>query len=162
MSFNSLHSLFIQNHRNMSKVLAIVAGAGPGTGAAIARRFAKAYPVVLLSRSQSSLDPLVAEINGSGGHAVGYPTDVTDGSSMQSTMDKVKKEFGDFTIAAAIYNVAAKFIRKPFLEQSEEDFMSSLEPTIKGAFNFAKQTLPLMKPGTGEHPPTLVFTGKFP
>ncbi|TQS33780.1 hypothetical protein Golomagni_05863, partial [Golovinomyces magnicellulatus] len=144
----------------MTKFLAIIAGAGPGTGAAIARRFAQAYPVVLLSRSQSSLDPLVAEINSTGGHAIGFPTDVTDASSMAATMDKVKQEFGsNLTIAASVYNVAAKFTRKPFLDQSENEFLSSLEPTIKGAFNFAQQTLPLMKPGAGQHPPTLIFTG---
>lgn len=153
----------------MAKPIAIIAGAGPGTGAAIARRFARAYPVVLLSRSQGSLDPLVAEIEQASGAAVGIPTDVTDKSSMASAMDKVRERFGggvggegeELVVAAAVYNVASKFTRRPFLEQSEDEFMSSLEPSVKGAYNFAQATLPLMRPQDGQqHPPTLIFTGE--
>jgi NAD(P)-dependent dehydrogenase (short-subunit alcohol dehydrogenase family) len=145
----------------MPKPVAIIAGAGPGTGSAVARRFAKAYPVVLLARSQTSLDPLVHDISQSGGSAMGVPTDVTSSSSMSSTMEQIKTKFGpDISIAAAIYNVASKFVRKPFLEQSPEEFLGSLEPTIKGAFNFAQATLPLMlNEDRGQYPPTLIFTG---
>lgn len=121
----------------------MIAGAGPGTGSAIAHRFAKAYPVVVLARSQSSLDPLVSDITQSGGSAMSVPTDVSNSSSMTSTMDQIKAKFGpDLTIAAAIYNMASKFMRKPFLEQSQENFLGSLEPSVKGAFNFAQATLP--------------------
>ncbi|CAI7654713.1 unnamed protein product [Penicillium glandicola] len=145
----------------MPRSIAIIAGAGPGTGSAIARRFAKAYPVVLLARSQSSLDPLVSDITRSGGSALSIPTDVSNSSSMTSTIDQIKAKFGsDLTIVAAIYNVASKFTRKPFLEQSQEDFLGSLEPSVKGAFNFAQATLPLMlNADKGQSPPTLIFTG---
>lgn len=145
----------------MPKSIAIIAGAGPGTGSAIARRFSQVYPVVVLSRSRSSLDPLVRDITQSGGHALSVPTDVTSSSSMNSTMDQIKAEFGsDIRVAAAIYNVAGKFTKKPFLEQSQEEFLESLEPTIKGAFNFAQATLPFMlNQGQGQYPPTLIFTG---
>ena len=145
----------------MPKPIAIIAGAGPGTGSAVARRFAKAYPVVVLSRSQSSLDPLVSDITRSGGFALPIPTDVSDSSSMTSTMDQIKAKFGpDLTVAAAIYNVASKFTRKPFLEQSQEEFVGSLEPSVKGAFNFAQATLPFMlNAEKGQSPPTLIFTG---
>ncbi|GFF25523.1 uncharacterized oxidoreductase SAV2478 [Aspergillus udagawae] len=145
----------------MPKAIVIVAGAGPGLGSAVARRFAKVYPVVLLARSQLSLDPLVNDITQSGGSAMGIPIDVTISSSMSSTMEQIKAKFGpDLSIAAAIYNVASKFTRKPFLEQSPEEFLGSLEPSIKGAFNFAQATLPLMlNEATGHYPPTLIFTG---
>ncbi|KAJ5504570.1 hypothetical protein N7463_007444 [Penicillium fimorum] len=136
----------------MPRSIAVIAGAGPGTGSAIARRFAKAYPVVLLARSQSSLGPLVSDITQS---------DVSNSASMTTTMDQIKAKFGpDLTIAAAIYNVASKFTRKPFLDQSQEEFLGSLEPSIKGAFNFSQATLPLMlNPDEGQSPPTLIFTG---
>lgn len=144
----------------MVKPIAIIAGAGPGTGSAVARRFARAYPVVLLARSQS-LDALVQDIQGRGGSAIGIPTDVTSASSMTSTIDQIKANFGaDVRVAAAIYNVASKFTRKPFLEQSSEDFVGSLAPSIRGAFHFAQATLPLML-GADQtpYPPTLIFTG---
>ncbi|KAJ5190698.1 uncharacterized protein N7498_009683 [Penicillium cinerascens] len=145
----------------MPKSIAIIAGAGPGTGSAVARRFAQVYPVVLLARSQQSLDPLVNDITQSGGSVLGIPTDVTSASSMSSAMDQVKTQFGpDLSIAAAIYNAASKFTRKPFLEQTPEEFLGSLESTVKGAFNFSQATLPLMlNPDNPQYPPTLIFTG---
>ncbi|KPM43778.1 hypothetical protein AK830_g2807 [Neonectria ditissima] len=145
------------------RFIAIVAGAGPGTGSAIAHRFAKAYPVVLLARSQASLDPLISEITQAGGSVLGIPTDVAITSSVNSAMDQINTEFGPgVRVAAAIYNVAGKFTRKPFLDQDVEEFIGSLEPALKGAFNFAHATLPLMlnkDQSTQKYPPTLVFTG---
>ncbi|KAK5801193.1 hypothetical protein VI817_003405 [Penicillium citrinum] len=145
----------------MSKPIAIIAGAGPGTGSAIARRFAQIYPVVLLARSNSSLDPLVKDITQSGGSAIGIPIDVTSPNSMTSAIEEIKKKFGPETsVAASIYNVASKFSRKPFLETSADEFLGSLEPSIKGAFNFAQATLSLMRVDAegGKYPPTLIFT----
>ena len=149
------------NLLNMPKPIAIIAGAGPGTGSAVARRFALSYPVVLLARSQQSLDPLVDDITKNGGSAMGIPTDVTSAASMGLTMDKIKNKFGpEITVAAAIYNVASKFSMKPFLEQKPREFIEMLEPSIKGAFNFAQATLPYMLNGDqGQYPPTLIFTG---
>ena len=146
---------------SMPKLIAIIAGVGPGTGTAVARRFAQAYPVVLLARSQQSLDPVAQEITQNGGSAIGIPTDVTSASGMTSTMDQVKSHFGsDISVAAAVYNVASKFVRKPFLEQSPDEFLGSLEPSIKGAFNFAQATLPFMLDvKEAQYPPTLIFTG---
>ncbi|KAL4941084.1 hypothetical protein BDV06DRAFT_195180 [Aspergillus oleicola] len=146
---------------SIPKTIAIIAGAGPGTGSSVARRFAQTYPVALLSRSQGSLDPLVQDITASGGVALGIPTDVTDLGSMNSAIEQMKAIFGaDIRVAAAIYNAAAKFTRKPFLEQGVEEFLGALEPTVKGAFNFAQASLPLMLvDGEAKYPPTLVFTG---
>ncbi|GKZ35068.1 hypothetical protein AbraIFM66950_005508 [Aspergillus brasiliensis] len=147
----------------MSKLIAIIAGAGPGTGAAIARRFAAAYPVVLLARSLTTLDPLVRDIQNNGGRALAIPTDVTEASSLSSAMSHITSEFGaDLGIEAAIFNVASKFMRKPFLEQSPEEFLSSLSLSVSGAFNFAQAVLPFMvkEPhDANQYPPTLIFTG---
>lgn len=141
--------------------VAIVAGVGPGTGTAIARRFAQAYPVVLLARSQASLDPISRDITDQGGSALSIPTDVTIPASMETVIEQIKNRFGqDAKISAAIYNVASKFTRKPFLETTSEEFIRSLEPSAQGSFNFAQATLPLMLDGAkDQHPPTLIFTG---
>ena len=41
------------------KKVAVVAGVGPGIGAALARRFAQAgYPVAMLARNRETLDAL--------------------------------------------------------------------------------------------------------
>jgi NAD(P)-dependent dehydrogenase (short-subunit alcohol dehydrogenase family) len=88
-----------------STLVAIIAGVGPGTGAAVARRFAKAYPVVLLARKASSYDALVKEINGNGGTAIGISADVSDEASIKSAFAEVEKQFGaNVGAAAAVFN----------------------------------------------------------
>ena len=83
-----------------SKLIAVVAGVGPGTGASVARKFAKAYPVVLLARKPENFEGLADEINSSGGKAVGISTDVSDLASLKNAVDVIKKEFGQDVGAA--------------------------------------------------------------
>ena len=84
----------------MSKLIAIVAGVGPGTGAAVARKFAASYPVVLMARNPDSYNDLVKEINGKGGKAVGISTDVADAKSVKDAVERIEKEFGSGVGAA--------------------------------------------------------------
>jgi len=95
-----------------SKLVAIVAGVGPGTGAAIAKTFAKAYPVVLLARRPESYESLANEINGSGGKALGISTDVSDPQSVKDAMALMEKEFGSgFGAAVSGISLALPSIR---------------------------------------------------
>lgn len=94
----------------------------------VAKRFAKAYPVVLLARSEESYKDLVAEINSSGGHAIGVPTDVTSAPSLQNAFQTIAKELHNPKLAAAVYNVAAGRSVKPFLELQ----LSDLDASLKG------------------------------
>lgn len=91
------------------------------SGASVARTFAKTYSVALLARKAANYEPLVKEINDAGGHAIGISTDASDSKSVISAFEQIKKEIGDGSLAAAIYNVGGYFIRKPFLELTEED-----------------------------------------
>lgn len=109
-----------------SKLFAIVAGAGTGTGRAVALRFAKAYPVVLMARRPDSYQSTVSDITQAGGRAVGVSADVSDEKSMASAFDTIKKEFPGFKLAAAIYNVSSGYMIKPFLELQPEDLDGSL------------------------------------
>lgn len=91
------------------------------TGAAIARKFASAYPVVLLARNPDNYISLVDSINDSGGKAMGISTDVSDSKSIKGMLEKVKREHGyDVKCAAAVFNASGAFVRKPFLELTEE------------------------------------------
>ena len=108
--------------------IAIIAGVGPGTGAAVARKFALTYPVVLLARNPDNYTSLVSEINANKtgpGKALGISTDVSDAESVKSAFAKIEETFGKETrVAAGVFNVGGRFIRKPFLELSEEEFES--------------------------------------
>lgn len=129
---------------------AVIAGVGAGTGGAVsqnskpsicdrntpriivtcgqvAKRFAKAYPVVLLARREESYQDLVTEINSSGGRAFGVPTDVTSAASVQSAFQAITKELNGSKLAVAVYNVAAGRSVKPFLELQLADLDTSLK-----------------------------------
>lgn len=84
----------------MSKLVAVIAGVGPGTGGAVARKFASLYPVVLLARNPDNYDSLVKDINGAGGKAIGISTDIADAKSVKAAFDKIGSEFGgDYGLA---------------------------------------------------------------
>lgn len=146
-----------------TRPIAIIAGVGPSTGAALARKFGAAYPVALLARTPDSVSGLVREINQSGGRAVGVRADVSDQESMKAAMAQVRKEFGEeVTVAAAIFNASGGFVRKPFLEVPLEDFTKGWSVTVQGGVLFSKATLPLLLAGLKHKPeyaPTLIFTG---
>ena len=91
---------------------------------------------------------------------------MTSASSLSDAIAAAKKEFGqDVKAAAAIFNASGPFTRKPFLEITEADLDASIAGTLKGGFNFAQATLPLLtpaSPSTADQPPyspTLIFTG---
>ncbi|KAJ6134201.1 hypothetical protein N7523_000523 [Penicillium sp. IBT 18751x] len=143
-----------------SKAYAIIAGVGAGTGASVARRFAKAYHVVLLARNPINYEDVAKEINNAGGHAIGISTDLSDAHSVKKAFDQISKEFGDRPLAAAIFNLGGGFVKRPFLELTEAEFSAGFNVQGKGGFNFAKNVLPLMLQSSGlTYPSTLIFTG---
>jgi NADP-dependent 3-hydroxy acid dehydrogenase YdfG len=73
------------------KPVAVVTGVGPGTGAAISRRFAAGgYAVAMLARNQARLEKLEAELPG----ARAFACDVTDVAQLGQTLDAIEKELG--------------------------------------------------------------------
>lgn len=143
-----------------TKAWAVIAGVGPGTGASVARKFAGLYSIALLARNPANYEPLVKEINGNGGKAIGISTDVSDANSVKNAFEKISSEMGSAKLAAAVFNVGGRFVRKPFLELSEDDFTAGYESNGKGAFLFSQAVLPLLLQSTDlQHPPTLLLTG---
>ena len=59
--------------------IAVIAGVGPGLGAALARKFVEeACNVALLSRSSAYIKNLSTRLTKSGRTAIPIPTDITD------------------------------------------------------------------------------------
>jgi hypothetical protein len=46
---------------------------------------------------------------------------------VDAAFEQIKKEYAGKKLAAAIYNVGGKFVRKPFLELSLEEYASGYE-----------------------------------
>ncbi|MGD2083289.1 MAG: SDR family NAD(P)-dependent oxidoreductase [Chromatiales bacterium] len=75
----------------MSEPVCVIVGAGPGNGAAFARRFSRAgYRTALLARSPETLAGLEAAITGSRG----YPCDASDPGQVAATFARIRAELG--------------------------------------------------------------------
>ena len=117
----------------------------------------------MLARSSSSFQPVVDDIKKSGGYAIGISTDCSDATSVKNAFDKIRQEMnlaGHGKLTAAVYNTSGGFLRKPFLELTEQDFTGSYQTSVKGAFLFSQQVLPLLIEAVDQkYPRTLIFTG---
>jgi NAD(P)-dependent dehydrogenase (short-subunit alcohol dehydrogenase family) len=121
---------------------AIIAGVGPGTGAALARAFAKeGYAVGLLSRRADSSEPVAEEIRTRGGKALVVPTDVTQRPSTQSAVEQIRSHFGPVTVLA---HNASGYGRASFLEMDPEQIRQSFDANVMGAVYLAQAVIPEM------------------
>jgi len=128
--------------------VAIVAGVGPGTGAALARAFAReGYGVGLLSRHAESSEPVAKEIRSSGGKALFVATDVSDRQSVNDAVAKIRAQLGPIT---AIAHNASGYGRAAFLEMDPEQVRQSFEANVMGAVFLAQAAIPdMLKAGHG-------------
>lgn len=79
----------------MSRRVCIITGVGPGTGSALARRFAAGdYQVALLARTESRLQDLAAELPS----ASAYPCDVADEAQIAEALARVANELGPASV----------------------------------------------------------------
>ena len=74
----------------MAQDVCLITGVGPGTGAALARRFAPDYRVAMLARNEERLASLESEIEG----ATAFPCDVRDADALRESFEKVVAEMG--------------------------------------------------------------------
>lgn len=87
----------------MSIPVCVIVGAGPGNGAAFARRFAReGYRVALLARTRDTLDALETEIAGTRG----YVCDATDAGEVSQVFARIREELGP--PAVLIYNASTR------------------------------------------------------
>lgn len=86
----------------MENKVCVVVGVGPGNGAAIAERFAKAgYSVALLARTGGFTRELAAKT----GNARAYECDVSDPGSVKHIFQQIQHEMGE--IESVVYNAGS-------------------------------------------------------
>lgn len=134
-----------------NKQVAVVVGAGPGLGAAAARRFAKAgMTSVLVSRNADRLNDLASSIEG----AVAYPCDATDEAAVEAMYADLEATLGP--VEVLVYNPGGGFGRTPVVEQTAERFRLVWEFTALGGFlNGRAAAQRMLSRGHG----TILFTG---
>jgi NAD(P)-dependent dehydrogenase (short-subunit alcohol dehydrogenase family) len=75
----------------MAQPICVISGVGPGTGSALARRFAAGgYRVAMLARNEKRLAALEQELAG----AKGYVCDVADPAQVETTAAAIERSFG--------------------------------------------------------------------
>jgi NAD(P)-dependent dehydrogenase (short-subunit alcohol dehydrogenase family) len=119
--------------------VAVVVGVGPGNGAALSRRFAKAgYSVAMLARNRAALTALESEIGG----ARGFECDVTSPDSVERAFVAVKTELGEVDVL--LYN-AGSGVFADVENISLNQFEDAWRVNSYGALACAKQVIPAMK-----------------
>lgn len=132
------------------KRVAVVAGAGPGNGAALARRFAEGdYAVALLARDPAKLHDLVQAIDGAGAFAC----DVGDPASVATAFEAITAELG--TVDVLLFN-AGSGVFKSVEEITPAEFEAAWRVNAYGALLCSQAVFPAMEArGSG----AIIFTG---
>ena len=122
-----------------------IVGAGPGLGAAVARRFgAEGFNIALLARSQERVDALAAELTSSGLTAAGYSTDVRRPDALARALQRAADDLS--TIEVLQYSpVPQPEFMHTVLETTIGDLTSAVEFSIYGPVAAVQQVLPGMR-----------------
>ncbi|MER5182515.1 SDR family NAD(P)-dependent oxidoreductase [Streptomyces sp. NPDC002896] len=122
-----------------------VIGAGPGLGAAVARRFGReGHDVALIARDQARLDTLAADLAGDGVTARGFTADVRDPKALQAALDAAHATLGPIEILQ--YSpVPHRGFMRPVLETTAADLAGPVEFSVYGPVAAVQQALPDMR-----------------
>ncbi len=121
----------------MSKVC-LVTGVGPGTGAALVRRFAQdGYAVAMLARNEERLAELAREIDGT----TPYVCDVADREALASTFARISDELG---APSVIVHNAVGAERGTYLEVDADKMLRAFEINTIALLQLAKLATPAM------------------
>lgn len=138
---------------NQNRV-ALVTGVGPGLGAALARRFARAgFLVGLVARHADFIDQLAEEISAASGKAIGVVADVSRPEEVKSAVARVRAELGKINVL--LHNASASS-GDGLLRTTPEDFENSWRGATLGGFVCARETArDMIAAGEG----AMIFTG---
>ncbi len=122
--------------------VAIVTGAGRGIGRATALALAaRNVAVALTSRTSSDLEAVKGEINASGGKALAYLADVSDGAQVQELVTETTRQLGSVDV---LVNNAAIVEPNLIVDTPEESWDRVVDINLKAAFLSTKAVLPSM------------------
>lgn len=122
----------------MPAPVCLITGVGPGTGAALSRRFAKGgYRVAMLARKHERLVRLEDEIP----EARGYVCDVTDEAAVNASVAQVKDDMGSPEVV--IHNAVGGAFGN-FLEIKPETLAYNFQVNTMGLLYVARAVAPDM------------------
>jgi len=129
-------------------VIAII-GAGPGLGAAVARRFGReGFSVALISRNQGKLDAMAAELTADGLTASGYAADVLVPAALEDALARAAAELGPIT-SLQYSPLPSRDYLKPVLEMTPGLALEALQFSALGLIHAVGSVLPAMRQAEG-------------
>jgi NAD(P)-dependent dehydrogenase (short-subunit alcohol dehydrogenase family) len=135
--------------------LVLGAGAEPGLGASLCRRFAQeGLHVFVSARTRQRVESLAESIRANGGRAPGLAADATKADDVAVLFDLVQSETGA-PPALVVFNVGNAVI-KPFLELDADAFEQAFRTSCLAGFHVGQAAARRMIPAGGG---TLLFTG---
>ena len=131
--------------------VAIVAGVGPGLGAALVRKLAQeGCRVGMFARSPQFIGKLAAEL---GPRVLAVSTDISDPKQVSAGFRRVREKLGAVEI---LIQHASDSIGTGLLKTTPDEFERSWRVAVLGAFLCAREAVPeMLKRRTG----TIIFTG---
>ena len=133
--------------------VAVVAGVGPGLGAALCRRLAATgYAVAAVARSVTFCEELAAVARAAGATLSCYACDLRLPDTVDETMARIEGELGQPRVL--IYHAGA-FQMSALIDTTPEDMRTLWEVNCFGAYLCARRLAPGMLADGG----TMVFTG---
>jgi NAD(P)-dependent dehydrogenase (short-subunit alcohol dehydrogenase family) len=122
----------------MTAPVCLITGVGPGTGSALARKFAQGgYRVALLARSDGRLAALEKELP----NAKGYPCDVSDPAQVEAVASAVERDLGN--PAVVIHNAVGGAFGT-FLEIDPQILNRNFQVNTMGLLYLARRFAPAM------------------
>ncbi|WP_043636485.1 SDR family NAD(P)-dependent oxidoreductase [Nonomuraea candida] len=136
---------------------AVIIGAGPGIGQAVARRFAReGLPIGLIARSDQTLRAAAEAVARRGVPVVTAPADSTDQAGLNAALDEIVRTHGVPDVL--VYNAAIIQADAPG-ELSVRAHQNAWAVNVVGALNAAAHLAPAMAArGKG----TILITGGMP
>src|SRR6266516_2482437 len=124
--------------------VAIVTGAGTGSGRSVASGLLEdGYAVVLAGRRAALLEQTVQEAGAQGVHALAVPTDVSDPAAVRALFAAARDTFGRLDVLFNNAGVSTRAV--PLEELTVEQWTSVVDVDLTGAFLCTQQAFLLMK-----------------
>ena len=130
----------------MTKLLenktALVTGGGGGLGAAICQALAvDGARIVAVGRDASKIESTVGQVRERGGHAEAISADITQPGVPERLVTETVSHFGGIDI---LVNCAGVFIWKKFLDQTREDWNTTVATNLSAPFFLTQQVARVM------------------
>ena len=118
---------------DLTDKIVIITGAGKGTGEVVCKEFAKAGAhIILVSRTQTELDKVAADVRALGREALPIAADVTDATQVDSVVKQTMDKFGRIDI---LINVAGGIIHmKNTNEVTAEEWNETVNLNLTAPF----------------------------